>query len=479
MFKTKGVDFLAMGETYKQFKRLLSDFVYSSFFEIFVIFCIITSVTFLLVDSSMELNKTVQAVIRPIELGLNLFFIFEYLARIFLAPNRWIFVKKNLIDLIALLPILRFFRLVRILRLIRIIKIIRSSQWGTALTNRSSSLGAELQGKAVEASVISFVLATIILTGSVGILIFEKGQNEQFQGFLDGFWWSIVTLTTVGYGDKFPITTGGRILAVVIMLLGLSFFALITGFVSSFIMQRYKREEFTGMDLIGVKNHIIICGWNSNASTVIEELLSLYKNELKHFVVIAEEQPDYFFSERIHFVKGDFTRREILGRAQIEYASSVIVLADTTSERGPQDVDARTILASLAIERINSDIYTCVEILSPENVDHITNAGVDEFIISAKYTGNLLAHSVKNPGITKVYNELLRSTEGNQIYKIPVSTNMANRSFKECAIEFLEKQIGILIGLERNKNHLINPQDEIVRDTDTLLLIANHETADY
>ncbi len=470
---------MSIGEERKQFKRLLYNFVYSSFFEIFVIICIITSVTFLLIDSSVELDKTTQAIIHYIEFGLNLFFIFEYLARISLAPSKWIFVKKNLIDLIALLPILRFFRLVRILRLIRIIKIIRYSQWGAALAKRSSSIGAELQGKMVEASVVSFVLISIILTGSVGILIFEKGQNEQFQGFLDGFWWSIVTLTTVGYGDKFPITAGGRALAVIIMLLGLSFFALVTGFVSSFIMQRYKKEEFTGMDLVGVKNHIIVCGWNSNAPTVVKELLSLYKNELMHFVIVTEEQPDYVFSERIHYVKGDFTRKEILERAQIEYSSSVIILADSTSERGPQDIDARTILASLAVERINSGIYTCVEILSPENVDHVTNAGVDEFIISAKYTGNLLAHSVKNPGITKVYNELLRSTEGNQIYRIPVSSSVANRSFKECAIEFLEKQVGILIGLERNQNHLINPKDEIIRETDSLLLIAHHEAADY
>ena len=454
------------------FDLKLYNFVYSTFFELFVIACIIASVSFLLIDSSMELEPSVAAVIHAIELGLNIFFIIEYVARFYLAPSKSIFLRTHVIDLIALLPILRFFRLARILRLIRVIKIIRSSQWGALIARRSSGVGAEIQGKVVEASVIIFIMVTIILTGSVGILIFEKGQNDQFQGFMDGIWWSIVTLTTVGYGDKFPVTIGGRVLAIVIMLLGLSFFALITGFVSSFIMQRYRKEEYTGMDLIGVKKHIIICGWNSNAPTVLEELLELYKREMMHFVIIAEEQPEAIFSDRTHFVKGDFTKKEILQRAQIEYASSVIILADSTTERSSQDIDARSILTSLAVEKINPEIYTCIELLSPENVDHVINAGVDEYIISATYTGNLLAHSVKNPGITKVYNELLKSTEGNQIFKTKVSTDIINRSFKDCAVEHLQNKSGILIGLERNNQYLINPQDELIREDDSLLLIA-------
>lgn len=461
----------------KSIKKSTYDFIYSPVFEIWVIVCIITSVSFLIIDNSIALNPQAKWIINQIALGLNIFFVIEYLARISIAPSKWIFFRKNLIDFIALLPILRIFRMVRILRLIRIIKILKVSRLGQVLAKKSASFSSDLQGKTIEGVMVGFILFAVVLMGSVGILVFEKGQNEHFQTFLDGFWWSIVTLTTVGYGDKFPITFGGRILAVVIMLLGLSFFALVTGFVSSFIIQRYRKEEYTGMDLIGVTEHVIICGWNSNATTVVEELVSLYKDELTHFVIIAEEQPEFVFTENVHFVKGDFTKKEILNRAQIESATSVIVLADSTAERSEQDIDARTVLASLAIEKIKPEIYTCVEILSPENKEHVVNAGVDEYIISANYTGNLLAHSVKNPGITKVYNELLRSTEGNQIYKVPASGNLIGRLFRDCAIELLQTEKGILIGLERNNEYMINPSKIKIESSDTMLLIARQETA--
>ena len=74
---------------------------------------------------------------------------------------------------------------------------------------------------------------------TVGILSLERGENEQSQHIGDGLWWTVVTLTTVGYGDKFPVTVGGKMLAIFLMFTGLSFFALITSFISSFT---YKNE---------------------------------------------------------------------------------------------------------------------------------------------------------------------------------------------------------------------------------------------
>ncbi len=454
------------------FKKSISAFIHSLYFDIFVILCIIASVSLLVVESSVHVPKATQKYIDIIELALNIFFIIEYLTRITIAPNKLIFFKGNLIDFIALLPVLRFFRLVRIIRLVRVIKIARLRRWGTAISKKTESLGSELQEKSIESEIIVFFLAVIVLMGSVGILIFEKGHNDQFNTFLDGFWWAIVTLTTVGYGDKFPITLEGRILAIVLMLFGLSLFALITGFISSFILQRYKREEYTGMDLIGVKDHIVVCGWNSNAPIVIKELLSLYEAESRHFVIIAEEKPDFLFMKNIHFIKGDFSKKEILNLAQMEFAASVIILADKTIERTDQDIDARTILACLSIEKMNPDIYSCAEIIFPDNVEHLIDSNVDEYILSASFTANLLAHSVKNHGITTLYGELLKSSEGNQINKKTASGSYLNMAFKECAIDILHKSYGILIGIERAGKYLINPEDETVREHDTLILIS-------
>ena len=226
------------------------------------------------------------------------------------------------------------------------------------------------------------------------------------------------------------------------------------------------------MDLVGVKNHIVMCGWNSNAPTVLKELTVLYKHTLTHFVVIAEEVPEYKFDHTVHFIKGDYTKKEILDRAVIKEALGAIVLADRVMERSTQDIDARTILTTLALKKINNNIYICVEILSPENVEHLNNTGVEEYILSADYTGNLLAHSIKNKGITKVYNELLRSDIGSQISKISPPSTYINKTFKDCAIDLLHKQDGtMLIGIERNNEYYINPDTKIIQENDLLVVI--------
>ena len=77
-----------------------------------------------------------------------------------------------------------------------------------------------------------------VLFGTVGIMVFEKGVNESFVSIGDGLWWCIVTITTVGYGDMFPITVGGKIVAVSIMFVGLSFYALLTGTISTVLIER-------------------------------------------------------------------------------------------------------------------------------------------------------------------------------------------------------------------------------------------------
>ena len=460
----------------QKFKKALFELVNSSGFDIIVVILLIGSIFLLFVDVVFSMDARLKEALILVEWGVTAFFALEYLARLYVANNKRNFFTSHIVDLLAIAPLFRFFRIFRVLRLLKFLNSQTLKRWAQAFNEKASFFSFSVQEKVFEVGLVFFSLFCLVSVGAVGILAFEKGHNEQFETFGDGIWWAVVTLTTVGYGDKFPITTGGRYLAIFIMLTGLGFFALITSFISSFIIERYRKGADKGMELANLSKHILVCGWNSNASAVLQELESLYHEEIKFRAVIAQEEPDLVFDKRTTFYKADFSRIEVLEKAQVEKADAVIILADKTSSRSDQDVDARTILTVLGIKKKYPQVYVCAEIVQKNNVEHILNAGVDEFINSFDYTGNLLAHAVKTKGITKIYTELLQTNVGNHFKKVRMESSFDGKSFHECAQFFSKEFHSILIGLERNNSFLINPgADFVLRGDDEAVVIAKRE----
>ena len=116
---------------------------------------------------------------------------------------------------------------------------------------------------------LSKVILGIIFIWISGAIIISFIEPGTFSNFRDSLWWTIVTMTTVGYGDMAPITGYGRILAVLIMLCGISLIAVVTGTMSSIFTTR-KIMEGKGLGNISLKKHTLICGWNNNITDLIE-----------------------------------------------------------------------------------------------------------------------------------------------------------------------------------------------------------------
>ncbi|MHA7843360.1 MAG: ion transporter [Winogradskyella sp.] len=174
--------------------------------------------------------------LNSIEVFCVVVFTAEYLARIYVADNKQKFVFSffGLIDLFAILPFylsfgldLRSLRVLRMFRLFRLLKLVRY--------NRAMRHFAKAMLLAKE-QIILFMGVTLVLIyfAAIGIYYFEnEAQPEHFSSIFDSLWWSIVTLTTVGYGDVYPITVGGRIFTFFILLIGLGIVAIPTGIISS------------------------------------------------------------------------------------------------------------------------------------------------------------------------------------------------------------------------------------------------------
>ena len=133
------------------------------------------------------------------------------------------------------------------------------------------------------------VIAGLITTWILGALIISIIEPEQFKRLADSFWWTIVTMTTVGYGDLAPQTFGGRILAIIIMFFGIILIAVVTGTISSIFTTR-RIMESKGLGKVSLKNHTLVCGWSNNIHHLLDTLTK--DNHLDNIVLINEQTED-------------------------------------------------------------------------------------------------------------------------------------------------------------------------------------------
>lgn len=181
-----------------------------------------------------------------IEVLCVLAFTIEYFLRIWVAEKKavYIFSFYGIIDLAAIAPFylstgidLRSLRAIRLLRLFRVLKLIRFNEAIKRIDIAFDLAKAEL------ALFVSASMVVIYLAG-VGIYHFEnQAQPALFSSIPDSLWWAVVTLTTVGYGDMYPVTTGGRFFTTVILFVGLGLVAVPAGIVSSALSEARKLQD--------------------------------------------------------------------------------------------------------------------------------------------------------------------------------------------------------------------------------------------
>jgi voltage-gated potassium channel len=215
-------------------------------FDFFIQFLIVLSVITFSIETLPKLEPGTRTILNGIEIFCVIVFTLEYLARIYIADKKlkFIFSFFGLIDLLAILPFylafgvdLRSLRVLRMFRLFRLLKLVRYNKAMRHFTK--AMLIAREQ-------IILFMAVTLVLIyfSAVGIYYFEnEAQPDHFASVFDSLWWSIVTLTTVGYGDVYPITPGGKIFTFFILLIGLGIVAVPTGIISSSLTKAVELES--------------------------------------------------------------------------------------------------------------------------------------------------------------------------------------------------------------------------------------------
>lgn len=304
--------------------------------------------------------------------------------------------------------------------------------------------------KAIFRIFLALMLVTILAAALV--LHFENRQNpEEYRGLWDSVWWALVTIFTVGYGDIRPITIGGRLVGIFVMMSGVTLVSLITATISSIFVARKIRED-QGLESIDYQNHIIICGWNSKAESILETLFSLSKSRPPR-VILVNELPeeeinsilDRFRKQKVKFIRGDYTRNAPLERANIHDANTIILLPNLY-QYDALVADEKTLLATLNIKSSYPKKKVIAFIMVAENEVHVKRAKADEVVVSDQFVDYILAGDVAEPGLSDVITTLFNAHSDHRIAMLAIPARLIGKSFKEL-FEYFKTQQKILLGV--------------------------------
>ena len=308
----------------------------------------------------------------------------------------------------------------------------------------------------------------ILILGTVGSYFAESPTNSDFQSGWDCLWWTLVTMSTVGYGDKVPITAAGRVIGTICMIGGPILMVSLVGSMGLSLYNRW-RKGVRGMAQIKSKGHIVICGWNARAKDIFDELrLSDGFRDWPITIIDDEIETKPVDDAKVSFVRGNASQVSVLKQANIGEAKFAIVLADDSTPVA----DQKTVLTILAIENINPSIVSCAELNDANNEEHLRRAGCDIVVNTSALTSKLLAMSLQNPAVNRIIKELV-SGVGNEIYRVELPQQYVGQPFANSLLELKNSHSVITIGVERDGECLINPpSDLILKATDFLLVLS-------
>lgn len=300
--------------------------------------------------------------------------------------------------------------------------------------------------------IIFLILVVIMLV----IYASEKDRNDNINTLFDAIWYTIVTITTVGYGDITPVSVFGRISAITLLVVGVAIFGALSGKFASFLLDRQQKKDRGLLTMEKMKNHFLICGWKPNFEKILEgvlianpevspENIVLLNNADRSCMEVIQSKEDF---KGINYIHGDFTEDATLIKAQIKTAERVLILADASENYSTLEIDSRTVLAVITIKNLNPRIYCVAEIFDSKFEKHLSLARCDEIILTKDYEQNLLVQASSGKGMSHILRELISEETKSGIILAPIPDKCVGITYGEYRKSLKTKDI--LIGILEN-----------------------------
>ncbi len=280
-------------------------------------------------------------------------------------------------------------------------------------------------------------------------------EPEHFPSAFDGIWWAFVTGSTVGYGDYVPLSTIGKVVAILLILAG---GGLVTFYMATLSAGTIKYEKDLSEGKIAFKgsDHLILIGWNERTRQLLKMFESNDIPNLPTDIVLIDHSLNRvsYQENHVHFIHGQPTSDDILEKANIQQAKCVVITSDP--DKSEEEADRQTILNIIAAKGNNVNVYTIAEILTDVQKKNATRAGSDEIIKSNQFMSSLFFQSLFQTNSLSTIDIIAKSLEMQQFCSAPIDPPFIQKDFYTCALHFLEQE-QFLIGIIRDDEYLLHP----------------------
>lgn len=429
----------------------------------FIIVVTLATLVILTIDFALDPLSRTSQILGWVDLGFCILFIIDFGWRFHLAPRKGAFVRKNWPDLVGAIPFVGPLRGVRVIRLMRIIRLTR---FVVLLRRITRHFAVPIPTKALSYLGLAAVLWWAF--AAMAFIMFERGANENIKGIDDALWWSITTLSTVGYGDLYPITIGGRIVAAATMALGVGILGTFGGTIATMFLD-FREQARKGLRALNVKDHLLVLGWNEKARTAIFEFSSDPRYVDTKIVLVADLEENPFEDPKIMFVRGLPCSTEILMKADAARAGAAIVLAEDTGDRHS---DHQTALTVMALRRINTKIRISAELVAVENREHLDAAGCDGVIDAVSVASGLLVRGVQDVGVPELIAHLLTNDTGSEVYRVRVDPAFIGKTYRDYVVDNLGRRQTV-VALRRGAKMILQADPEhVLEEGDHAFIIS-------
>jgi len=324
------------------------------------------------------------------------------------------------------------------------------------------------------------LLVTCLLLNAVCFWHFESSLHQQDGGlsFLDSVYFSIVSMTTIGYGDYYPQTLGGRLSwFLLIVIVGLGLFTYLVGLGVDFFVQ-FRMREIRGMNAIHHQGHIIVVNFPSEARVqrMISEFRADPASREQNIVIVADNIEGLpWQADHVRFVRGPILEEETYGRANLAEAASAIVLATRLDDPRSDGIVASIISV---IKGLRQDVPVIGECLSNRHEKLFRNNRCDHVVLTDRIATNVLVHEGQDSGVSEVIADLTGKTDGSAFYSAP--SMLAGHRFADVARALFEMPNRIIpVAILRGSGVLSNPPGQEVLGPDDRIIYISDRREDW
>jgi voltage-gated potassium channel len=391
------------------------------------------------------------------------FNLFKALRNVFLAKLAYIFSFRAIIDLLAVLPFFHELRLLRVFILFRVFKLFR-------YTTSFQILASVLATKKFEFLTLGMFASIVIFVSSVLIYVMEANNPDSpINTLYDAVYWSVVTISTVGYGDVTPITDEGRFVAMLVITAGIAVLAFTTSlFVSAFTEKLDEIKEMKTIENISkIKKFYLICGYED----VAREVALLLKSRHKNVVVLDEElfrvenaKKDGFTA--LHYNPGSIESYQKLNMDINTQIEAVLCLRND---------DVENVYTALTVRSIHKEIFILSLLMNETNRKKLIYAGINEVIYPQELVGMITKELVGQPVAFEAIHELRSEHSNINIHEIVITGRILVNFVSVGALNNKRYRV-VLLGIYKKakERFYFNPLDgTYLQEGDYLLVIGN------